>query len=174
MKSTQLAAGAAVALGVVFAQSPAFSQDEFNYYDGRTIPGVACSRLSGGTYGTWYGTVMNQSESTSMTVMCPLVKRKTLTPGYDWHNFVTRVQVYDRHTSDNVSCTRRSEYVSGSSLFFEEASANTTGSSSSVKTLDFYETGEVNFYDYVQCTLPAKQSGNLSHVIGISYVSVGE
>jgi len=173
MKSTQLAAGAAVALGVVFAQSPAFSQDEFDYYDGRSIPGVACSRVSGGSYGTWYGTVMNQSESSQMTVMCPLVKRKTLTPGYDWHNFVTRVEVYDRHTTDPVTCIRRSEYVTGSSLFFEEATASTSGNSSSVKVLNFYETSDINFYDYVQCTLPVKQSG-LSHVIGISYVSVGE
>ena len=97
MKSTQLAAGAAVVLGVVFAQSPAFSQDT---YDDRTIPGVACDRLSGGSYSTWYGTVMNASETSQMTLMCPLVKRKKLAPGYNWRNYNTRVEVYDRHTTD--------------------------------------------------------------------------
>ena len=173
MKSTQFAARAAVALGAVFAQSPAFAQDEFDFYDGRSIPGVACSRLSGGSYGTWYGTVMNQSESSQMTVMCPLVKRTTLTPGYDWYNYFTRVEVYDRHTADPVTCVRRSEYVSGSSLYFQEQSASTSGNSSNVKNLDFAPTENYNFYDYVQCTLPAKQSG-LSHVIGIMYVSAGE
>lgn len=169
MKLTKLAAGSALAFGVLFLQSPAFSQ-----FDGKTIPGAACDRVSGGTYEQWFGTVLNSSTTSELILTCPLVKMKKLTPGAEWHNETTNVQVIDRNTTLNVSCTRRSEYYSGSSLFLDEDTAATSGSSSNLANLTFLETDAVYDYDYVQCTIPRSQSGNRSHLVGVRYLDLGE
>jgi len=170
MKSSKLVAGAAIAAGVLLLAGPAFSQ-----FDGKTIPGAACSKVgSGGSYDQWYGSVSNASTASDLLLTCPLVKNKKLTPGATWHNETTQVQVLDRNSTYDVECTRRSEYYSGSSIFLDEDSADTNGSSANLFTLTFSETDAVYDYDYVQCSIPRMQGTARSHLLGVKYLGLGE
>lgn len=169
MKSSQLVAGVAIAAGVLLLAGPAFSQ-----FDGRAIPGTSCYKLPGslGTLSTWLGTVMNDSTADPLNVMCPIVTARKLTPGPEWNLYAAQVQVFDRHTGQDVQCTRYSEYVSGSNYFSDADPKNTTGSSSGVKTLTFAETDPIYTHNYVKCSLPPKQNG-VSHILSVQYVSKG-
>lgn len=169
MKSSRLVAGAAIAAGVLLLQSPAFSQ-----FDGKTLPGVGCQKIgSEGTLDRWFGTIMNSHDTQTLNLLCPLVAQKTLAPGPEWNMQATAVQVFDRHTSQNVNCTRYSEYVSGSSYFSEDDPGSTSGSSSSVKTINFGAESSIYNHFYVKCSLPPKQSGNFSHLLSVQYLAAG-
>ncbi|HEU5073808.1 MAG TPA: hypothetical protein VFU02_06540 [Polyangiaceae bacterium] len=169
MKTSRLVAGAAMAAGVLLLQSPAFSQ-----FDGQTIPGVGCTKIgSSGTLASWFGTIMNTHTSSALSLMCPLATPKQLTPGPEWDLYATAVQVFDRHSSQDVSCVRYSEYVSGSSYFSEDDPANTTGSSASVKTINFGAEDPIYNHHYLTCSLPPEQNGSRSHLISVQYLSRG-
>jgi len=169
MKSSRLLAGAAIATGVSLLQSPAFSQ-----FDGRTIPGVACRELpSSGILETWFGTIMNSSETDPLSLLCPLATPTNPTREPHRDSRAAVVQVLDRHTTQNVHCTRFSEYVSGSSYLLEDDPKNTTGFSASVKTLSFVADDPIYDRRYLICSVPPKQGGNVSHLLSVRYVSVG-
>lgn len=169
MKSSRIMAGAAIAAGVSLLQSPAFSQ-----FGGQSMPGVACHKLpSNGVFATWFGTITNSSETDPLSVICPLATPAKLTPGPERSLRATVIQVLDRHTTQNVHCTRVSEYASGSSYLLEDRPRNTTGSSASVKTLTFGAEDPIYDHHYVTCSVPPKQSGNVSHVLSIQHVSAG-
>lgn len=169
MQLTKLAAGAASVLGVLFVQSPALSQ-----YDGKTIPGVACQRVSGGTYATFSGTVYNSSTTSELNLICPLVKTKTLSPGPDWYLYQAQAEVSDRNTTYNVTCKRTSQYISGSTIYTDVEQASTSGTSPNPQFLSSFGSDSVYYYDYVECSLPRAQNGNFSHLNGIAYLSIGE
>ncbi len=170
MKLLSLAAGAAIAVGVSSLQSSAYSQ-----IDGRSIPGVACHPLpSAGVFGTWFGTIVNSSETDPLRVMCPLTTPDKLTLGPEWSLHVALVQVFDRHTTQNVHCTRFSEYVSGSSYLLEDHPKHTTGASASVQSLSFGAEDPIYDHHYVTCSVPPKQNGNVSHLVSVRYVYSGD
>lgn len=169
MKSSKLVAGAAIAVGVLFLQSPAFSQ-----FDGQTIPGVACHRVSGGTLTRYFGTILNEHDTSALNVMCPLATQKNLTPGPEVNLYAVVAQVTDRHTTQSTQCSRFSEYMNGTSYFSDSDSVSSTGSNGSLQSLYFHETDPVYNHHYVTCSVPPRQTGNASHVISVQYVTVAE
>jgi hypothetical protein len=170
MKTSRLvaAAAAAMAFGVMF---PAFSQGI--YFDGKVVPGVECYRTSGGTLSTYLGTLMNSHTSSSLNLMCPLLKSKKLTAGPEWQLGMVQVSVHDRHPDMNASCKRYSEYISGSNAFFDDDVAGTEGIDNEATLLGFDMTDPIYDYDYVKCTLPPRYDGNHSHLLYVAYRSVG-
>jgi hypothetical protein len=122
-------------------------------------PGITCHEYQGtaGSYYPFYGTVMNQSSSGDLVVVCPFEKVGS------YIEFAT-MRVWDRHPSLDVNCIMRTEYVSGSSLFLSSDSESSSGYGSSSQDVNFGSVSGGDYY-YAFCTIPRTSSGANSHVI---------
>ena len=137
-----------------------FSVTSFAKYNGNIcVPGTSDLNNIGRD---WYG-VHNVSSSTDAVVWCPIMRRATgsADPEYAGTNLV--VQVYDRHTSVNVSCTLTAMDDAGNVYFTN--TQTTSGWSWNPMTLTFPTFSEGRNMA-VQCTLPRFETG-FSHVASL-------
>jgi len=127
-----------------------------------TFAGDACMPmpLTSSNYGIWYNSADNTSSAAELTVNC-------MTPRFGTRISSASVQVYDRNTTVDVSCTLYDQYVNSSGLYFYSASAASSGYGSGPQTLSFgalsYAGGGLDFYS-LQCTIPRVESG-YSHIL---------
>jgi hypothetical protein len=86
--------------------------------------------------------------------------------------FYATVSVYDRSTSKNVSCTlRRLRHTDGGIYFQQTKSSAGGGPGTGLQQLQFFEFGTPVAgagYWHLECSLPPKQSGAASHILGIT------
>ena len=85
--------------------------------------------------------------------------------------FYARVTVFDRHTSANVSCTlRRLDNTDGGIYFQQTKSSTGGGAGAGPQQLQFFEPNSpvtAKGYWHLECSLPPKQAGWVSHILGI-------
>jgi len=110
--------------------------------------------------------VHNLSSTDDLVVDCPLTAPTTLLKRLAPTDFVAGV--YDRSTTENVSCTLRAVFIDGS--IQDLASAQSSGGGPSDNNIHRVEAAVTNFNGaeemslVVECTLPRAQSGAVSHV----------
>lgn len=111
------------------------------------------------------GRLANESTTSRMTVVCPLI---TGSPSSTSDNTVTAV-VRDLHATQAVECAHYRQLMTSDSRSFVNMGA-TTGSSSSFKTLSASLTALSAQYNYyVVCSMPARTSSGSSAIAGIIY-----
>lgn len=114
-----------------------------------------------------YG-VHNMSTTAVATVECPVPSYLNDELG---SFFYARVTVYDRNTSKNVSCTLRRILNTDGGIYFQQTKSSTGGSpTSGPQQLQFFEPNSAvtaQGYWHLECTLPPKQAGAVSHILGI-------
>ncbi len=153
---------AAAAAGLTSASASATALRD-NY------PGSACTRISGGTYTLYGGTVMNTSTASELTVMCPFAK-DVETPqlgGEDGPNVTATFRVFDRHTNKNVRCELFSEFIAGASVFNDsEAEESWLGedSAKAVTISGWIGDARSDAYSYAVCSIPRVQNDRVSHL----------
>jgi hypothetical protein len=85
--------------------------------------------------------------------------------------FYATVHVYDRNTSKNVSCTlRRLDNTDGGIYFLLTKSSTGGGPGAGPQQLLLLEPGTAvtaKGYWQLECSLPPKQAGWVSHILGI-------
>jgi hypothetical protein len=153
MNHRLLIAKGALFLGLVLASANADAADDKLY------PGITC-RHSGnlsGTFGTFLGTVDNLSSTSAMAVLCPFVRDASSIAS-------ANIQVFDRHTTQDVSCDIRYEFASGPNVTFFVSSNHSTGFGSDVKTIFCGGVFGGDYY-YAQCVVPPAENGNVSHIV---------
>lgn len=134
-----------------------FSVNDAKAVDGKTYPGLQCSRLSGGSFSTYFGTVTNASSTSDMNVICPFV--------HDQGDINSAsVQVFNRNPSVAFSCTLHYEYASGSGIFGSDEPKSLSTFGSNVQTMSF---GAQTGADYVwaECTVPRTSASGVSHLV---------
>ena len=140
----------AIFAGLGLVTSTSFAVDDKRY------PGADCRQISGGIYNFFGGTVFNSSTTSALGLMCPFVKDSAgVTSG--------SVTVYDRHPSQDISCTIFSELNNASGNFFTSAAVTSSGFGSAPQVLGFGALPNNEYY-YATCTLPPSSAGNVSHL----------
>lgn len=125
-------------------------------------PGVTCHNNGGGSYVTWYGTVYNGSGSGELNVICPAIKQHTNVAS-------ATLQLYDRNSTVNVSCTLVNEYVTSSGAYNWSNTQTSSGYGSAYMNLTFSglgSSGGGTDHYYFNCTVPRAENGNVSHIVG--------
>jgi hypothetical protein len=162
MKTINIVAATVVLSGSVLVSGDGHANDHY--------PGANCRQTSGGTYSLYGGTVGNSSSTSDLNLVCPFVLDGdgTLASG-------STIQVWDRHTTLNVSCTLVGEAVltNGTDIVFVTESDNSTSSGSAAKVLTFSSVALAS-YAYAMCTIPRSSSGQVSHVIAANIVENGD
>jgi hypothetical protein len=134
--------------------------------DTKTFPGLACVKSSGsGTASISSGSMYNSSATSTVMVTCPITR--------DWFSDIgltsgTEVWVSDQSTSVAVTCILYArDMTNGDLLDYEIHSSSGTG----VQVLEFAGplSGDDDAYYYMECLVPAKDSG-YSYVKGYSTV----
>lgn len=111
------------------------------------------------------GRVANESTTSRMTLVCPLI---TGSPSATADNTVTAV-VRDLHATQAVECAHYRQLMTSDSRSFINMGA-TTGSSSSFKTLGASMTALSAQYNYyVVCSFPPRTSSGSSAMAGVIY-----
>lgn len=96
---------------------------------------------------------------------CPITHSYSGTPTITQFYYVG----YDRHSTQDVSCTIRRTDGGGNILF--SSSKNTTGDSASSQTIVWLSLGQTQTAWWsMRCTLPPAESGDFSHLA--SYVTI--
>lgn len=123
----------------------------------RSFVGAECQPFYGGSVKYYYSTALNDTAS-SQSVICPVVAGDLAGDGIHEDAIIN---VFDRHPTQDVTCTYFTLAADGSSLI--SVTASTTGSSSSAMALDFgyVITGP---YSMITCSLPPTQTGGASGV----------
>lgn len=132
--------------------------------DEKVFPASMCIRISGGTpsYNS-NGQLFNTSSTTSMTIVCPLVRDDVLG---QWD--AVQVIAIDQHLSEGVSCRGVSARPDGNTLV-QTSFRTTSGNSSSGQPLLLPGASEVDRGAFfVRCIIPvvgAAASGVASYLI---------
>jgi hypothetical protein len=141
-----------------------FTTRDAHAVDGKTYPGMMCRTAPGsaGSYQLHFGTVYNNSSTSELSLICPVV--------HDTGDISSAtIKVWDRHPTIDVFCSVHFENVSGSSVFGSDLDDSSEGSSANIKTLTFgSQTG--SDYTWVECTVPRSSSGAVSHIAEIDVV----
>jgi hypothetical protein len=106
------------------------------------------------------GALYNDSTTWWRTALCPTSVDIESTSGYGYGQW--RVQVYDRHYTQDVSCRGISLWYHGGTSW--GAAASSVGSSPSFQTLNV----SVSVGDTLHCYLPAVYQGNRSGLVSYS------
>jgi hypothetical protein len=149
----------AIAFGSVFLFTGVHEAVADTFVD---MPGLNCHQESGngGIYKNWFGTVLNDSTTTALVVDCPMPRTLRL-------DLVPLVMVFDRHTTNGVTCELHSETVLDDGIYQSVTSAVTHGSGPNPFFLYVPTLSAEGDYVYFRCTIPPKQNGNLSGVIDL-------
>lgn len=135
-----------------------------------TYPQTLCQPLLGSLSCIEYSQygVHNVCTGTA-TVECPLPTSKPSSGSIN----VTQAAVfaYDRNTSTNVSCSVQRTDYQGSLLYSTTLSTSGSGSGVQAKYATFTQSHDG--YWRMRCSIPAVQSGNLSHVAN-AYLQTSE
>jgi hypothetical protein len=142
-----------------------------------SVSGQICQATSGSVTIGQFG-VQNNSNSTSATVLCPL--QPVIRSGHDARSYLSaagssctfdpirgpHVTFYDRHSTQDVSCTLRSQWDDGTISFTSTVSSSSSGAAAQSR---FWSTGgdrETMFGEswVVSCTIPPVENGAVSHV----------
>ena len=151
---------ATLTVGVALASSQAFARTVL-------IPGTVCQPIQGAqgcVEYSQYGT--HNICATTITVECPLPASE---PNASPHPSVYQVYytAYDRHTTQNVSCTIQKTDTSGNSTYSATASTGGGGVGSGVQfPIVFPNVGQDGWWR-LSCTIPGVQAGWFSHVTNI-------
>jgi hypothetical protein len=151
MNHRLLIAKSSLFLGLAFASANADAADDKLY------PGITCRHSGSGTFSTFLGTVNNLSSTSPMAVLCPFVRDASSIAS-------ANIQVFDRNSTQDVSCDIRYEFASGPSVFFFVASNHSSGFGSDVKTIPYGGVFGGDYY-YAQCVVPQVENGNVSHIV---------
>jgi len=147
---------------VVAAAMGLMSADAAENY--KAYPGGACVRTSGSAYERYFGTVFNNSATSELNVFCPLVRDG----GYI---LTARVNVFDRNTTIDVSCTLWHEQERGNNVFLVSSTVTSSGFADTYKSLKFSGPGfPVGGYYYVTCSIPRADNGQVSHIASLTVI----
>jgi len=129
-----------------------------------------CYQISGGTFSRFGGTIQNTSTSSELNVQCPVVRDN---PGGAFVFNSIAFDVFDRHSSLNVSCSMCNEVAVSNGLTTNCGSpAQSSGDSLGVQKV-FVPSNPTNLggeqYSYASCSVPRQESGVNSHVARIWY-----
>jgi hypothetical protein len=142
--------------GVIAGWGSESQAAQFPYF--RQYHATGCITTSGSvTYHHQWG-LYNPSTSSSATVVCPLVSESDVDGIFAEANVV----VWDRHTSQNITCTFFNLDDWGSIV--TSSSRTTSGFSSSSITLNWGWGGLFNRLSVLQCTLPPVDNGQQSYL----------
>ena len=124
----------------------------------KQFAGAQCVRISGGSFAYYGGTIQNLSSSSTLNVMCPLIRDSAGLDG-------TQIYVYDRHPSQAVSCNVVAEAYSSGGLYSEFNTLASTGTGFQV--MENWTDLSIGTAFYATCQVPPSSSGNVSHVATI-------
>ena len=122
-------------------------------------PGVECQPIAGSTCISYDNYGVRNNCSSAQMVDCPL---SASSPGSTLSQ-ATAI-VYDRHSSDNVSCSLQISNLYGDLLY--NVSRVTSGENSSHMVLSWLSVNQTFGFTRLRCSIPAVESGEYSHVVG--------
>lgn len=132
--------------------------------DPQTNVGANCRQTSGGSYGLFGGTVFNNSTTSTLNLICPLLVDEEAGGAV----FGGNVQMYDRNPNDKVSCTIFTETAATNgtgTLFQNFTTVSTTNADNSVNPFN-KPVGSIPDGDHMfaTCSVPPNSGGNVSHI----------
>lgn len=124
-----------------------------SHADQDNAPGSMCVATGGSQLNVRSNGELENASAAAVTAVCPAERNPA------WNDFSATVWVRDRHTVEAVCCRVMSKNPGGAVVAGEQVC--TTGSSSGYKTLSVPAIRDAFSFShfYVECTLPAAESG---------------
>ena len=121
--------------------------------DDKVFPGVMCVRNHDFVGGTLFnddsGRLYNSSGTSTLNVICPIVRDNTGSP-----SFSANVKVIDQHVSQAVSCRAISKSPDGNFEHITGLGSSSGNSSSGIPINLGSLAGIPNGYHYIRCSIP--------------------